>query len=429
MIAFWLASVAMLAVALAFVIPPLLRSKSGHGPSRQQANVRIYRERVRELELQEASGTLDSVQSSLARDDLDRELLAQTTEPLTDGHDVQQPGTPHPLRAIVIAVSLPVFAVSIYLLVGSPRALFDEPASPPGAGVTAADDAAQPSVEQMVARLEQRLQAQPDDVRGWLMLGRSYSIMNRDEDARAALANALERAPDDPEVMVSYAEVLTTLNQGSLEGEPIELVNRVLAIEPDSPRALWLAGIHALNEGIPSRALLSWQKILASGKLNASASEQVVQAINSVRSANATAPADATASANTHVPATNQQSADVAAGKAAVHINVSISAQLRAGITGTETLFVFARASQGPPMPVAVQRLTANQLPITVVLDDSHSMAPELAISRFDTVIVTARISRAGTPRAAPGDLQGVSAEVATRNGGPVNLLIDQRIE
>jgi cytochrome c-type biogenesis protein CcmH len=284
--------------------------------------------------------------------------------------------------------------------------------------VAATGEANQPSVAEMVARLEQRLREQPDDVRGWLMLGRSYAIMNRNEDARAALAQALERAPEDSEVMMSYAEVLTTINEGSMEGEPIALVDRVLAVEPGNIRALWMAGVHALNQGIPSQALASWQKILDSGKLDVTASAQVTQAMDSLRSAVAQAQGSGSG---------NRQ--DKPAGKAAVQVHVSLSPELRARVTGTETLFVFARASNGPPMPVAAQRLSAAQMPITVVLDDSNSMAPEMALSRFDTVVVTARISRAGTPRAAPGDLQGISAEIATRGAGPVQLVIDQQVE
>ena len=366
----------------------------------------------------------------------------------------------HPLRAIAIAVALPLLAVGIYLQVGAPRLLADGPAltaaQTPAAAVHSDDEAGQLTVEQMVARLQQRLRAQPDDIRGWLMLGRSYSVMNRHEDARAALAQARERAPDDADVMVSYAEVLTTLNKGSLEGEPIALVNRALAIKPDIPRALWLAGVHARNQDIPSQALSSWQKILDATTVDSSVRTQVTQAMNSVRSALADGRASnqstdpnagvrddeqsrtqidaqttlATGGARV-VTAKNSHDKDEGndQSKAAITINVSLSPELAASVTGTETLFVFARASNGPPVPLAAQRLSANQLPITVILDDSKSMSPQFAMSSTDSVVITARISRAGTPRAAPGDLQGTSTAIATRGAEVVDLLINQRVE
>lgn len=432
MIIFWLASVAMVAAALAFVIPPLLRATTADGPSRHQANVEIYRERIRELQLQTQSGALDIAQAAQAREELDREMLAQDAEAPAQLQGAEQALSTHPVRAIFIALALPLIAVGVYLQVGTPRLLFEETTTAAIADPTG--DAQAPSIDQMVARLEQRLQSEPDDIRGWLMLGRSYSIMQRFEDARVALWEAFKRAPDNPEVMVSYAEVLTALNDGTLDGEPIELVNRALLIEADNPRALWLAGLHALNQGIPSQALSTWQKVLDSAKLDANASTQVTQAMDSVRAAIATAQGasqadDKSRDVTNNAQLTGNQASAVVPTKAAVQVNVSVSPQLRASITGAETVFVFARANNGPPMPVAVQRLTARQLPITVVLDDSTSMAPELALSRFDRVVITARVSRTGEPRAVPGDLQGVSAEVPSRGGDAVNLVIDQTVE
>jgi cytochrome c-type biogenesis protein CcmH len=416
MMLFWLAGAAMIAAALAFVIPPLVRPAVTSSPSREQANVNIYHERRRELDLLEEAGTLDAEQATQARDELDRELLTQTGESSIASSSVSP--TARPVTAIILAVILPAFAIAIYLQVGTPRVLLE-------GGQDAAAEGASPngeqlSIEAMVARLEGRLREQPDDARGWLMLGRSYAVMNQHEQARDALAKAIRLAPDDAETMVTYADTLTRLNGGSLDGEAIDLVNRALAMSPNNPRALWLAGIHALNQGIPSRALGYWQKLLDVGQLDAASQTQVADAMASVRAAverEQTAGSSA-APANAEV-----------AGDAEVRINVTLSPELQSRITGNETVFVFARASNGPPMPLAVERLTVSQLPITVVLKDSKSMAPEFTLSRFETVVVTARISRAGTPRAAPGDMQGISSELDTRSDEAVNLVIDQVVE
>lgn len=427
MMLFWLAGAAMIAAALAFIVPPLIRPADTRSPSRDQANVSIYHERMRELALLEEAGTLDAEQAAQAREELDRELLTQTGESSIPSSSPSP--TARPVSAIILAVLLPVFAIGIYLQVGTPRLLLED--GQVATAERASANTGQPSIEMMVAQLEERLRAQPDDARGWLMLGRSYAVMNRHEQARDALANAIRLAPSDAEIMVAYADTLTRLNGGTLDGEAINLVNRALANDGNNPRALWLAGIHALNQGIPSRALGYWQKLLDVGQLDPASHAQVSEAMASVRSAaerEQTADNQPAASAlPTDAP---PASADMpAAGTAELQINVALSPELQGRISGNETVFVFARASTGPPMPLAVERLTANQLPITVVLNDSKSMAPQLMLSRFETVVVTARISRAGTPRAAPGDMQGISTELDTRSSESVDLIIDQVVE
>ncbi|MFT5449314.1 MAG: cytochrome c-type biogenesis protein CcmH [Gammaproteobacteria bacterium] len=421
MMLFWLAGAAMIAAALAFVVPPLIRPADTRSPSRDQANVSIYHDRMRELDLLEEAGTLDTDQATQAREELDRELLTQTGESSTPSPPLSPPLSPtaRPVLAIILAVLLPVFAIGIYLQVGTPHLLLEGEQA--AAAERASPNVEQPSVDTMVGQLEERLRAQPDDARGWLMLGRSYAVMNRHEQARDALVNAIRLAPDDPETMVTYADTLTRLNGGTLDGEAINLVNRALAAEGNNPRALWLAGIHALNQGIPSQARGYWQKLLDVGQLDPASHAQVSEAMASVRSA-----------VEREQTADNKPPTDAdtpVAGAAELRINVALSPELQSSISGKETVFVFARANTGPPMPLAVERLTANQLPITVVLNDSKSMAPELMLSRFETVVVTARISRAGTPRAAPGDMQGISTELDTRSGETVDLMIDQVVE
>lgn len=430
MMLFWLAGAAMIAAALAFVVPPLIRPADTRSPSRDQANVSIYHERMRELDLLEEAGTLDAEQAAQAREELDRELLTQTDESATPSSSPSPCVAPsvaptaRPVAAIILAVLLPAFAVGIYLQVGTPRLLLEDEQG--AAAGRAAPNAEQPSITTMVAQLEERLRAQPDDARGWLMLGRSYAVMNRHEQARDALANASRLAPDDAETMVTYADTLTRLNGGTLDGEAINLVNRALTISGNNPRALWLAGIHALNQGIPSQALEYWQKLRDIGQLDPASHAQVSEAMASVRSA---LEREQTADNTPPTSASPAEATTPVASAAELRINVALSPELKGRISGNETVFVFARASTGPPMPLAVERLTANQLPITVVLNDSKSMAPQLKLSRFETVVVTARISRAGTPRAAPGDMQGISTELDTRSTEPVDLMIDQIVE
>ncbi len=415
MTGFFIAAAVMVAVALAFLVPPLMRGVSGGpsraGPSRRDVGVAVHRERLRELEVERDAGEIDAEAFAAARDELDRELLEELGT-----LDEARPAPPRarPWAAVSVAVALPLAAAGVYLAVGSPDLLVPgaRTAPPAVAGArTAPPEAAggAPPLEDMVARVEQRLREHPDDARGWLVLGRTYQLMGRLEEARAALAKALALTPDHPEALVSQAETLASLAGGDLSGEPVRLVERALAVTPDMPRALWLAGVHAYNTGDSDAAVAWWRKTLAVPGLDAGSREQIRAAI---------ADAGGTAEAEGQAPAA----------AASVRVEVSLAPELVGRITGGEALFVFARAPAGPPMPLAVKRFTADRLPLTVTLDESDAMAPELSMAGAEEVVITARISRSGDPVAASGDLQGESAPVATRGAHPVRVVVDRVI-
>ena len=109
--------------------------------------------------------------------------------------------------------------------------------------------------------------------------------------------------------------------------------------------------------------------------------------------------------------------------------SVQLSPSLTSRLDGSETLFVFAQAQGGPPMPLAVVRRAASELPLTVTLDESMAMTPQMTLSSFDQVVVSARISRSGSAAASSGDLQGRSAAVSPASRPAVNVIIDQVVE
>jgi cytochrome c-type biogenesis protein CcmH len=413
LIVFWIAALAMLAVALAFVIPPIAVARGSRGPSRADVQRAMYQEQLQELNAQRDAGSLDPESFREAREELDRDFLDQQSNETATPTGT----TAYPYRAAIVAVLIPAAATGMYLAAGTPSALLDEapqqarPSERPHAGGESA-----PPIEDMVATLEQRLTREPGDAQGWAMLARSYQVMNRPDDARRVLGQALGHHPDNPALLVNLAEVLATGNGNRLDGKPMEYVRRALEIQPDFPRALWLAGIHALNQGDPQAAVESWERVLRVAKLEPGARAQIEDAIADARQRAAGTPAPATATST-------------AAEAGSVEVTVTLADALVQHIQGNETLFVFARASTGPPMPLAVKRLTSSALPVTVVLDDSSAMAPELRLSQFDPVVVTARISRSGTPTATSGDLQGVSAAVSPGDSPETTVIIDQVVE
>lgn len=411
MLVFWFSASAMIAVALAFVLPALVSRRASTSPSRAATNLAIYRERRRELEAEHGAGSIDAGQLETALREMDRELLRDAGD---DGSEHAAAASRSPYPAIAVAVLLPLIAFGGYLQLGTPEVLMLDSTTASAArnaGAGAPAEGAPHSVQEMVARLEQRMRENPDDPEGWLMLGRSYAAMNQLPAARDALQQADRRRPDHPFTLVALAEVLAALQGDSLDGEPIALVERALGVEPDFARGLWLAGVHAFNKGDREQARQLWQRLSALPGLSPEALAQINDAI--AQTGAAPAPAGATAPAD----------------GVSITASVALSPDLAARLDGSETVFVFAQAQGGPPMPLAAVRRAASELPLTVTLDESMAMTPQLTLSSFDQVIVSARISRSGSATPSPGDLQGRSTAVSPASRPAVNIVIDDVVE
>ena len=190
MLVFWFFVVVMVAVALAFILPPLLRGGRNSGVGREEANIAVYRDRREQLTRAHGNGELDDEAYEEACRELEAELLAGT-EAVPAAED--QSRKPHPIAAVIVAIAVPVVAFGLYLVLGSPGALLsDRPgaaaptsAAPEAPGEPAPQQTAR-SLEEILDALAARLEANPEDADGWLMLGRSYAAMKRLPEARDA---------------------------------------------------------------------------------------------------------------------------------------------------------------------------------------------------------------------------------------------------
>jgi cytochrome c-type biogenesis protein CcmH len=279
----------------------------------------------------------------------------------------------------------------------------------------------------------------PDDLGGWMLLGRAYKSMQRFDPAREALANAYRLAPKDPDVMVEYAEAITLASDSRrIEGEASRLLDAALVEQPTHPRALWLTGIRAYQAGEFANAAVTWETLRdslpAEDPVRGSLDERIAGA------AAAGSPACARASATPVVasaPQSVQQppapgpapTADAVAGSASLTVQVDIAPGLKQRLGASDVLFVFARAPEGSRMPLAIQRLSASDLPVTVTLDDSTSMMPQLKLSTLPEVVVGARVSKSGQAVPQPGDLEALSDPVRSDRNDPVRLTIDRVVE
>ncbi len=388
---FWLIGGALALAALAWLLRPLAARASAAAPSRNAANLAVYRDQLRELEADRAAGTLTAEDYERARAELELRLLRDVGES-------EAPPARRPARTATwtVAAAVPSLALLVYLVVGNPSAIDREEVHRASAA----------QVEAMVERLAARLRENPDDADGWKLLGRSYAVMGRYEAAADAYARAAVRAPRDAQLLADFADVLAMARGQSLQGEPEKLVLRALELEPGNLKALALAGTAAFERKDFTGAAAYWERMLSHVAPDSEEARSIRQNV-----------AEARALANERKP-------DAAAG---VQGTVTLSSKLKDQAAPDDTVFVFARAADGPPMPLAVARIRVRDLPYRFRLDDTMAMTPAMKLSTFPKVVVAARVSKTGSATAQPGDLQGASAPVPN-DATAVAVVIDSLV-
>ncbi len=408
MTVFLIVSALLLMGALLFIVPPLLRKPSAQGVSRKAVNIALYRDQIRELEADLQSGTLNPEHHEKARRELEARLLEDVG---TDDTAADRPRLGR-ASAVMLGLALPLCAVAIYLVAGSPQALV------PGQGVDARGgpehEVTAEQIEEMVKRLATHLQNNPDNVAGWLTLARSYNALGRFDQAASTYASAAKQSPNDAQLLAEYADTLAMV-QGRLQGEPEKLIARALQINPDNSKALALAGSLAFDNKNYSKAVEYWEKAL---RLAPPDSEFA-------RSVNASL-AEARTLGQASVPAA-PRSASTAAAAGSVKGVVKLAPELAAKVAPTDTVFIFARAAEGSRMPLAILRKQVHELPITFLLDDSMAMAPGINLSSSPQVVVEARITKSANATPQPGDFQGLSARIANSASG-ITVVIDREV-
>ena len=331
-------------------------------------------------------------------------LLRRTPSP---GHAAPAGGLPQTRLALLLTVLLPAAAVALYMQVGRPDALAMPPELLAAAATPTDHEPSEEDIPAMVERLAERLRRQPDDVEGWHMLARSYSAMNRYADAAKAYGHMATLLPQDAGVLADYADALATAQDGALAGEPERLVERALAIDPQQAKALALSGSAAFARGDFARAEKQWHAVLP-----------LVPADSEF--ARSTQAGIAEARARQGIPAT--------APSARLSGTIRLAPGSAAPAPG-QTLFIYARAANGSPMPLAAIKREVGALPLQFALDDSNALAAGTHLSDAGQLIVGARISTNGSATAQAGDLEGQTGPVAAGAGGLVIELASRRPE
>ncbi len=402
-------AVAMVTVALAWVLWPLLRPTSARAVEHAAANVTIFKDQFADLDSDLARGTISAEQYTESRSELERRLL---DEARAAPHSTRTDQRNHAWPAVVIALLIPAAAAALYWQVGTPGALS------PSAALAPDQQPTREQVDAMIAQVKQRLVKEPDNVEGWMILARTHYAMGNFQEAATAYETLSALVPNDADMLADYADALA-MNQGrNFAGKPMELVRLALKIDPTQWKALAMAGSEAFDRKEYKAAAEYWQRLRDTAPADSPLRQRVQGSIDEARSLAGLPPV---AQASKGAPVAGVGDARSVGG------TVALSPALASKVRPDDSVFVFARPADGSRMPVAVVRARVSELPLRFTLDDSRAMSPTAKISALSEVMVNARVSRSGNAIPTSGDLEGAAEKVKVGTQG-MSLVIDRAI-
>ncbi len=389
-------------IAVLFLLRPLF-SKAGQQSKveRDAVNIQAAATRLSELKLELENGLI-------SQERFDNYKLELETSALDDLRNAASSETQehkgNKMLAVIVALLVPLLSITIYQQLGDEAAFNVELQTDESALATQ-------EMENMLVAVEKEVKENPDDIEGRIALGEVYLNLERYSDAATVYRELNKLRPNEPDILVNYAEALARIHGNRLTGKPTELLNAALKIAPNHGRALWLAGFAEQEANNKEAALAHWRHLLAGLEEGSEVFQQIENFISELESATPT-PEVVTSKHSVAV----QQS---------IQVKVALSSEFQNKVDPNTTLFIYARASEGPPMPLAVHKGLAKDLPITVTLDDSMAMMPQMSLSSFPKVIIGARLSSNGQPQGQSGDYEGYSDAIEVSTNPVVDILIN----
>lgn len=380
---------------------------------------------LRQLRAQHAAGSLTDDQFNIQRAQIERQILDHLDQAHAD--DAPAAGTPSRRAGVqtwaLLGVFILVVAAAGYSLTGSSDQANQVSgamgqAAVPGTGAEPPPhDMGSDQMAALVEKLAERMKSNPQDAEGWVMLGRSYAAMGRADDALVALDKAVKLQPQEASILADYADALAVKNGRTLDGEPMQYIDKALKADPNHVKSLVLAGTAYFNRGDYAGAVRYWDRVAQVGSPDNPLVQVAADGAAEARS-RGNLPAASTAAAASGAAAIVAAAAAPAPGAGSVSGTVSIHPDMLAKTSPDDAVFIFARAESGSRMPLALMRKQVKDLPVAFTLDDSMAMSPAAKISGSPKLVLGARVSKSGQAMPQPGDLEGLSETVAPGGQG-----------
>jgi cytochrome c-type biogenesis protein CcmH len=390
----------------------IFKSRVFSSNTQSQTNLRLLRDQLKELSEDHRVGNLSEEQYELSKLEIEKRVLEEVSkEPQT----MTVSGRYAKIASLVAVVLIPVSAVYLYGVIGSPE----------GQDVAAfvnsqSESFDQADLQSLADKVIKHIEENPEDTQAWGMLARTYQAMHKFDEAANAWERAYQINPNDPAILVDYAEARGLTVGGDLSGEPTELINQALEIDPDHGKGLALGGTAAFGAGRYQLAIDRWTRLMKANLGDAQLMETLQSGIAEAKIRLVQMEKSSVSEAVSSVETTSEEVATIVSGV------VRISDSLRGSIGAQDVVFIYTRSSEGPPMPIAAMRIPVNQLPYSFAFDDSFSLMPNRKLSDFSEFLIGARISKSGNAIRASGDIE--ASPIVVQPGATVEITIDSTV-
>jgi cytochrome c-type biogenesis protein CcmH len=391
MTTFLISAFLLLVLVLLLLLRPFIFPAKVEATSRRQMNAAIYREELEKLEAERSAGSINGADYEIAHAEMRQRLFQDTNE--EDDRSVMGSSK---IAVIGLCIFVSVLSAGFYFSLGDATRI---------AGQGNQQPMTQEGVEKMVSEFAAKMEKDPTNLKGWVMLARSYRILGRNEDAAKAYERAGDFINSDPQLLADYADVLAANANGSFAGKPLKLINQALSLDPNNLMALWLSGTASYTTGNYQAAVQTWEKLAQQLPPGTEEARSIAESIADARSKGGL-------------------SSKAVISNKGISGKIEISAALKSQVKSGDIVMVIAR-KPGERMPVAVLKTSATEFPMNFSLTDALAMNPSAPLSQIAEASIEVRISKTGMAKPEPGDL--ISAPQTVKVGASnVRLVIDQ---
>jgi cytochrome c-type biogenesis protein CcmH len=393
MTSFLIAAFFLLVLVLVLLLRPFIFPAKSEGTSRRQMNAAIYREELEKLDTELAIGSINNVDYEMAHAEIRQRLFQDTNEE----DDRSEMGSTKK-TAIGLCLFIVLLSSGLYFTLGDAPRIADQNVQQP---------MTRDGVEKMVTEFAAKMEQDPSNLQGWVMLARSYRILGRNEEAAKAYERAGNFVDSEPQLLADYADALASNANGNFAGKPLQLINQALKLDPNNPMALWLSGTASYTTGNYKAAVQTWEKLAKQLPPGSEEAQSIGESIAEARSKGG-------------LPTKNTPSV-ISKG---ISGKVELSADLKSKLKPGDVLMVIAR-KPGDRMPVAVLKTAVTNFPMNFSLTDALALNPSAPLSQLSEASIEVRVSKTGMAKPESGDLIS-SAQIVKLGAKNVILMIDQ---